>query len=172
MPVKPPPRWTARSLTYMFLPQVFRNARNYAEAIGPRKEKVPVDAHLNHEYIKRKEEKMRKAICKTYKLDQEKPRDTPKGYIWSVVTAEWVPPHELKLDTFFPFALGPVVARAVSRRIMYREMHNGLLLPRPVWDAYNSVSAVSGAGFAVLVSWRPWISKRSLQTRSGPGRPL
>lgn len=152
MPVKPPPRWTARSLTVMFLPHMFRNSRNPAESIGPRKEKVPVDADLNHYFIKRKREKMTKSICLHYKLNLEKPHDTRKGYIWSVATGEWVPPHDLKLDTFFPHALGPMVGLAVSERIQFRDRHNGLLLPPSVWEAYNNVSITSDAGFGVLVS--------------------
>ncbi|KAG8169319.1 hypothetical protein KVR01_000064 [Diaporthe batatas] len=138
MPVKPPVRWTSRSLTVMFLPEMFRKARNFAEAIGPIKEKVPVDADLNHYFIKRKQEKMTKAICREYKLNVEKPPETPKGYIWSVATGEWVAPHRLKLDTFFPFALGPMVAFAVSARISFREHYNGLLLPPSIWAAYNN----------------------------------
>lgn len=145
MPVKPPPRWTARSLTAMFMPHNFRKARSHAEAIGPFKEKVPLDADLNHMYIKSKEAKMVKAICHDFKLNRDIPKDTPKGFLWSVATGEWVPRHYLKLDTIFPFALGPMVAEAVSNRIYFRHSYNGMLLPPAVWGAFNNVSITSEA---------------------------
>jgi hypothetical protein len=129
----------------MFMPHLFRPSRNFAEAIGPKKEKVPLDADLNHLYIKRKEEKMLKAMCHDFKLDLEKPKGTPKGSIWSVATGEWVPRNELKLDTIFPFALGPMIAQEVSSRIFFRGVHNGMLLPPAVWGAFNNVSVTSKA---------------------------
>lgn len=140
MSVKPPPRWTPRSLTAMFLPHLFRKARNYAEAIGPVKEKVPLDAHLNHYYIKRKEKKMLKAVCSDFRLNINPPRDAPKNGVWSIATGKWVHKDLLKLKCIFPFSLGPMVAEEVSRRIIFRDSDNGMLIPPAVGLAFNEVS--------------------------------
>lgn len=88
---------------------------------------------------------MLKSMCHDFKLDLEKPKGTLKGSLWSVATGEWVPRHYLKLDTIFPFALGPMIAQEVSSRIFFRGVHNGMLLPPAVWGAFNNVSVAPKA---------------------------
>lgn len=151
-PIKPPPRWTARSLTAMFMPHMFRNARHPQESTGVRKEKVPLDADQHQQYIKRKREKLTKAICHDFKLNLEIPATVPKRHWWSVATGEWVPKHYLKLDTFFPYSLGPQVAQEVSRRIQFTASHNGMLLPPAVWGPYNDVSIATEAEASEFLS--------------------
>lgn len=145
MSVKPPPRWTPRSLTAMLLPHLFRKARNPAESTGPFKERVPLDADKNHEFIKRKEMKMVKAIRADFRLTFDRPRDVRKNYLWSVVTGEWVFEHSLKLHYIFPFSLGPLVAREVFGRDLLRTSGNGMLIPPAVGQALNDVSDASEA---------------------------
>lgn len=146
MSVKPPPRWTSRSLTAMFLPHLFRKSRNAAEAIGPFTEKVPLDAHENHMFIKRKGAKMVKAIRSDFRLTyRDKPLEVPKGHVWSIATGEWVPEHMLKLHYIFPISLGPMVAEHVSTRIRLRGSNNGMLIPPAVGQALNDVSNASEA---------------------------
>lgn len=129
----------------MLLPHLFRKARNHAEAIGPFKERVPLDAHEHHSYIKRKEMKMAKAIRFDYRLNVNKPLGQPKGHIWSVATGEWVPEHLLKLHYIFPFSLGPMVAEQVSTKIQFRHSNNGMLIPPAVGQALSDVSDASEA---------------------------
>lgn len=129
----------------MFLPHLFRKARNHAEAIGVFKERVPLDAHENHEYIKRKEAKMVKAIRSHFRLTFDRPLEEPKNHLWSIATGEWVPEHLLKLHYIFPFSLGPMVAQHVSTRIAWRGSHNGMLIPPAVGRALNDVSNASEA---------------------------
>lgn len=124
----------------MFLPHLFRKSRNAAEAIGPFKEKVPLDAHLNHHYIKRKEQHMLKAMRSAFRLNIKPPPDAPKHGVWSIATGKWVPEHLLKLECIFPFSLGPMVAQEVSERIIFRDARNGMLIPRAVGLAFNEVS--------------------------------
>ncbi|POS69001.1 hypothetical protein DHEL01_v212604 [Diaporthe helianthi] len=138
MPVKPPPRWTARSLTYMFLPEYFRKPKNFAEAIGPIAEKVPLDADMNHRYIKRRVKNLTKQVCDDYKLNHNVPEAVGKRHAWNAATGEWVPIRSLRLDHFFPFALGPKIAPVVSPRIQFQSTSNAFLLPPEVWDAYNN----------------------------------
>lgn len=161
MSVKPPPRWTPRSLTAMFLPHLFRKARNPAEAIGPFKEKVPLDAHLNHNYIKRKEKAMLQAVCSDFRLNINKPPDAPKHGVWSIATGKWVPEHLLKLECIFPFSLGPMVAEEVSRRIIFRQANNGMLIPPTVGLAFNEVSNAPR-----FRSWKVLREKRSFSSSS------
>ncbi|KAK7716453.1 hypothetical protein SLS64_003607 [Diaporthe eres] len=146
MSVKPPPRWTSRSLTAMFLPHLFRKSRNAAEAIGPFTEKVPLDAHENHMFIKRKGAKMVKAIRSDFRLTyRDKPLEVPKGHVWSIATGEWVPEHMLKLHYIFPFSLGPMVAEHVSTRIRLRGSNNGMLIPPAVGQALNDTTIITTA---------------------------
>ncbi|KAI7778310.1 hypothetical protein LA080_002419 [Diaporthe eres] len=141
MSVKPPPRWTSRSLTAMFLPHLFRKSRNAAEAIGPLKERVPLDAHESHMFIKRRGAKMVKAIRSDFRLT-DKPLGEPKGHVWSIATGEWVPEHMLKLHYIFPFSLGPMVAQHLSTRIKMRGSNNGMLIPPAVGRALNDWAIV------------------------------
>lgn len=140
MSVKPPQRWTPRSLTAMFLPHLFRKARNPGESTGVRKEKVPLDANENHLYIKRKESKMARHIRTEFGLNGPRPEGVPKTSMWSIATGEWVPEHQLKLTYVFPFSLGPMVAQEVSRRIYFRNTTNGMLIPTAVGRAFDDVS--------------------------------
>ncbi|KAG6361142.1 hypothetical protein INS49_009366 [Diaporthe citri] len=142
MSVKPPPRWTSRSLTAMLLPHLFRKARNHAEAIGPVKERVPLDAHENHMFIKRREAAMVKAIRSQSRLTFDRPQEEPKNHLWSIATGEWVPEYLLKLHYIFPFSLGPMVAEQVSTRITWRGSNNGLLIPTAVGRALNDWALV------------------------------
>lgn len=128
----------------MFLPSLFRKSRNAAEAIGPFKEKVPLDAHENHMFTKRRGAKMVKAIRSNFRLT-DKPLGEPKGHVWSIATGEWVPEHMLKLHYIFPFSLGPMVAQHLSTRIIMRGFNNGMLIPPAVGRALNDVSNASGA---------------------------
>lgn len=162
MSVKPPPRWTPRSLTAMFLPHLFRKSRNAAEAIGPFKEKVPLDAHLNHHYIKRKEQHMLKAMRSAFRLNIKPPPDAPKHGVWSIATGKWVPEHLLKLELIFPFSLGPMVAEEVSKRIIFRDARNGMLIPRAVGLAFNEVSNAPR-----FRSWKVLRERRSFSSSSG-----
>lgn len=140
MSVKPPRRWTARSLTVMFLPHLFRNPRNPAESIGPMKEKVPLDADKNHHFIKRKTEKTLKSMKSAFELNTRKPRDAPKGSVWSIATGGWVPENLLKLEYIFPFSLGPMIAQDVSRRIVFQNALNGMFIPPAIGLAFSEVS--------------------------------
>lgn len=165
MAIKPPPRWTARSLTAMFMPHMFRNARHPQESTGVRKEKVPLDADQQQQYIKRKMQKLEKAINHDFKLNREIPATIPKGRVWSVATGEWVPRHYLKLDTFFPYSLGPTVAQEVSGRIHLLGSENGMLLPPAVWGPFNDVSIASAGEVPEFrVAQRLQKSERVLQS--------
>lgn len=124
----------------MFLPHLFRNPRNFAEAIGPIKEKVPLDADMNHYFIKRKTEKTLKSVYNHFELKTKKPRDAPKGFVWSIATGGWVPENVLKLEYIFPFSLGPMIAQHVSTRIIFQNAFNGMLIPPAIGLAFNEVS--------------------------------
>lgn len=148
-----PRLWTPRSLTSLFLPHVFRRMRRFEEATGPSTEKVPIDAHENHLYIKRKNKKMTKAIRDLFRLNYQRPPEFPRGHVWSIATREWVDERRLKLEFVFPFSLGPTVAQEVSPRIQFRGAHNGMLIPPGIGNAYREVSKVTRPKPSSLRFW-------------------
>lgn len=151
--ITPPRLWTPRSLTSMFLPHVFRKMRRFQEATGPSTEKVPMDAHENHVYVKRKNMNMAKGIRSAFRLNDQKPAGLPKGFVWSIATHEWVDEHRLKLEFVFPFSLGPTVAQEVSPRIQLRNPNNGMLIPPGIGNAYREVSKVTRPKPSSLRFW-------------------
>lgn len=159
MAIQPPRRWTPRSLTVMFLPHLFRNPRNAAESIGPRSEKVPLDADKNHEFIKRKKERMLKSMNQTFALNTNPPQDAPKKATWSIATGVWVSQHLLKHEYIFPFSLGPMISQEVSGRIMFRNSANGMMIPPAVGLAFNEVSKAPA-----VRSWKGLRQRRSFSS--------
>ncbi|KAL1862662.1 hypothetical protein Daus18300_008460 [Diaporthe australafricana] len=147
MSMTAPQRWTPRGLMAKLVPHLFRKPRSANESVGPRSEKVPVDANVLHNFRLKKVKKMKKAMEVSFLLRGSKPLDTPRGTVWSVATGDFVPESSLRLEHIFPASLGPTVQEYISPRINIYSAFNGLLLPHAVGQAFNDVSKTPILGF-------------------------
>ncbi|KUI53554.1 hypothetical protein VP1G_00912 [Cytospora mali] len=140
-----PKRWTPRSLLAVQLPHLFRRPKSPQEWIGPSTERVPLDAHTHHEFIKRKQKKFKSGIISVYGVNNRPSREHREN-MWSVATGSWVPSAWLQATHIYPPSLGKMVEMETIRTQSLWTAGNGLMLPR------NAIRALDDWALTIVPS--------------------
>lgn len=135
MPMVKPQRWSPRALLGVQLPHLFRKPKSPQEWIGPSSERVPLDAHLQHMFISRKQTKFKKDILQRYGLNRRTPDLRRK--LWSVLTGEWVWEHTIHPTHIYPPSLGAKIESELMDTGWLWQGGNGLMLPKPIGRALH-----------------------------------